>query len=474
MKRCHTVLIAALLMIGMLCACGGQAENAAPQETPAAAPTETAAQTEAPAAELPEGPQPLEEEAGDLAFAAAMACWDLGLSSVTSRDEATFLWNASGWYAARLWRVGQVDLLTEDMLRDVMRALGRSAELDLARWERYTSIHCLQNSDGSYLYDFDQHKLRMDELLGVELEVSSRAETEDTLRTAITKHFDDGRTVTWEYLLRFEKNWDSDSRFPWKLHSLEEVSGVTTEEALTFTWDELMAANRLENILSIYPAVKTYNRTYDNGLRTWYFRHGDEPAMVEMGEGACSGLFRGCWFDYDELPEGGRRVRIGARSPEKAGWDGLGDEICDYFANVAAIRLDCFDGDLIRIFCDMRVGETVSMAVNRGTLVLREVSYRYSEGLEPSVVVLEYLEPAPDCPFLDSWDRELRTITLMWEDWPYVPVEETAVIPGDWEYLPYEARWGNYIAYLTENYTGEYAYPGDGVEYTLYLTTAKG
>ena len=196
--------------------------------------------------------------------------------------------------------------------------------------------------------------------------------------------------------------------------------------------------------------------------------------MVEMGDGVCAGLFHGCWFDYDELPEGGRRVRIGARSPEKAGWEGLGGEICGYFANVAAIRLDRFDGDLIRIFCDMRIGETVSMAVDRGTLVLREVTYRYSEYADPSVVVLEYLDPAPDCAFLDSWDRELRTITVMREDWPKPPTRETAKVPMDWEYLPYDCRWGNYIVYLTENYTGEYAYPGDGVEYTLYLTTAKG
>ena len=47
-------------------------------------------------------------------------------------------------------------------------------------------------------------------------------------------------------------------------------------------------------------------------------------------------------------------------------------------------------------------------------------------------------------------------------------------LPGDWEYLPYEARWGEYTAYTNPDYIGPYAYPGDGVDYTLYLTTAKG
>ena len=473
MKRGYTVLVAALLIIAMLCACGGQVQQTAPQASPPPTSEEPALPAEATAEEHQEKRPALEEAAGDLAFSAAMACWDLGLRSVGEEENLTFLWDATGWYAAWLSRVRQTDLLSEAELRDILLALGGSPDTDLAQGEMYTSLHRLQNSDASYYYDFDQHKLRMNELLGIELELSTREEAENTLHTAVTKHFDDGRTVTWEYRLVFEQNTDSSS-FPWRLRSAEEVSGVTTEEALTFTWDELMAANRLENILSVYPAVQIYNRTYDNGLRTWYFRHGEEPAMVQMGEGVCSGLFHGCWFDYDELPEGGRRVRIGARSPEKVGWDGLGEEICDYFANVAAIRLDCFDGDLIRIFCDMRVGDTVRMAVDRGTLVLREVSYTYSEDFEPSVVVLEYLDPAPDCEFMNGWDRELRTVTLMWEDWPSPPVAETAEIPMDWEYLPYEARWGNYTAYLNENYTGEYVYPGDGVEYTLYLTTTKG
>ena len=475
MKKSLSVMTALLLIAALLCGCGSvQAQEAAPPVSPAAPAAETAAPDQAAAGEAAEDPLSLEDAAGDLAFAAAMACWDLGVSSVGEKEDLSFLWAASGWYAAWLCRVRQVDLLTEAELRDIQLALGGSGENDLARGDMYTPLHRLQNSDASFYYDFDQHKLRMNELLGVELELDTREEAADTLRTAVTKHFEDGRTVTWEYRLRFEKNPDSGSGFPWRLRSVEEVSGVVMDGELTFTWDELMAANRLENILSLYPALKVYNRVYDNGIRTWYFPHGDEPAMVELGEGSCAGLFRGCWFEYDELPEGGRRVRIGARSPEKQGWEGLGGEICNYFANVAAIRLDRFDGDLIRIFCDMRIGETVPMAVDRGTLVLREVTYNYSSFSEPSVVVMEYLDPAPECPFLDSWDQELRTVTVMWEDWPDPPVAETAEIPMDWEYLPYDARWGNYTAYLNENYTGEYVYPGDGVEYTLYLTTTKG
>ena len=76
----------------------------------------------------------------------------------------------------------------------------------------------------------------------------------------------------------------------------------------------------------------------------------------------------------------------------------------------------------------------------------------------------------------------MRTVTTVWED--YVPGDgesfertertEFARIPADWEYLPYEARWGDYTAYANAGFTEAYSYPGDGVDYSLYLTTAKG
>ena len=65
----------------------------------------------------------------------------------------------------------------------------------------------------------------------------------------------------------------------------------------------------------------------------------------------------------------------------------------------------------------------------------------------------------------------------MWESFydggPHVR-EETVELPGDWEYLPAEGRYGDYTIYMNAGYTQSYFYPGDNVDYTLYLTTAKG
>ena len=51
---------------------------------------------------------------------------------------------------------------------------------------------------------------------------------------------------------------------------------------------------------------------------------------------------------------------------------------------------------------------------------------------------------------------------------------ETVELPADWEYIPAEGRYGDYTIYMNEGYTQPYFYPGDNVDYTLYLTTAKG
>jgi hypothetical protein len=88
----------------------------------------------------------------------------------------------------------------------------------------------------------------------------------------------------------------------------------------------------------------------------------------------------------------------------------------------------------------------------------------------------DYVE-APDFKFLDSWDHSLREVSVTWESYEGQEANrytETVSIPADWEYLPYECRWGEYTAYTNADYIGDYEYPGDNVDYELFLTTAKG
>ena len=85
---------------------------------------------------------------------------------------------------------------------------------------------------------------------------------------------------------------------------------------------------------------------------------------------------------------------------------------------------------------------------------------------------------APDAyRFLDSWDRPLRTIELVWETVSGSERQlrrESIRLPTDWEYFPFECRWGEFTAYTNELCIRDYHYPGDGEGYLLFLTTIKG
>ena len=85
---------------------------------------------------------------------------------------------------------------------------------------------------------------------------------------------------------------------------------------------------------------------------------------------------------------------------------------------------------------------------------------------------------APDAyRFLDSWDRPLRTIELGWETVSGSERQlrrESIRLPTDWEYFPFECRWGEFTAYTNELCIGDDQDPGDGEGYLLFLTTIKG
>ena len=123
------------------------------------------------------------------AFAVSMAYHEGGfLGSVTPLDPA-FLWEASGWYAAWLYRTEGTDLLTEDLLRDFQRSLGVQNPPDAPDTP---DIRILQSSDGARLYDFQGYKLRLDAKLGQTLSFSLDAPAPFEAAVSIREYFSAG------------------------------------------------------------------------------------------------------------------------------------------------------------------------------------------------------------------------------------------------------------------------------------------
>ena len=424
----------------------------------------------------------LEEATGAQAFAVTMAAWLADNPEELRLEDPLLLWDAAGWYAAWLYRTEGCDLLTMGETEDFLRSLGLEGEAELPEgWEEYGVVRVLRGRSGELSLDFVQHKLEIDEMLGVSTMVTTLESTEDTVTTLLSCFYEDGLSADWMYALRFARA-EEGADFPYRLVSLALLDdGPKMDPALDFTWAELLRANRLETLLTDCPAVKI-----DDGLgtgATWLFEDGGELARVSVGESYTGGEFRGCYFEYEEGEDGVLRARIGHVDESAASRGFLDSYLTDYLNGVCIVSLQEDDGELLWLDCVYRGGYHQTVALNRGTLRLHEMDYYYDAEEAPLRTRFATGESAPDFPFLASWDGPMRTVTTVWESFPwseesgeYERAEETLFtrIPADWEYLPYEARWGEYTAYLNAGYTESYAYPGDGVDYTLYLTTAKG
>jgi len=409
------------------------------------------------------------------AFAVSMAYHEGGfLDSVTPLDPA-FLWEASGWYAAWLCRTEGTDLLTEDLLRDFQRSLGVQNPPDAPDTP---DIRILQSSDGARLYDFQGYKLRLDARLGQTLTFSLDAPAPFEAKVSIREYFSAGASGERRYTLRFSLNRSAGSAFRYSLLNAEaEDPGPAWDPALDFTWDELIAANSLKNIFSLYDSVRIKN-SVAGVMPIWLFYRDGKLCILRTEENYVEGEYNGCWFFVEPGEDGVMRPRIAGFDKQCGDSEFCDNYVSNYLYGAAIVDLDRVDGDFTRMHVTFMGDWLEDVAVDRGMLLLRETVSRADEETAPIVTGFFYGETPPEAKYLDSWKGPMRHITLHWEDWrdggPRTRTE-TVTVPADWEYLPWEARWDEYTIYMNEGYTKPYAYPGDGTEdYELYLTTAKG
>nr|MCR5173921.1 hypothetical protein [Oscillospiraceae bacterium] len=253
--------------------------------------------------------------------------------------------------------------------------------------------------------------------------------------------------------------------------------GANTVGGLTFTWSELIEANRLSRVLSLYPAIRYYSPDFSPESVTWVYPRGDGLTILTLGDDHSSGYFNGTYFSVQKREDGRLLASIEDFDPDYTDPEARDGYLTDFLNGIAEMRFEKIEGDLIWTECTVTGGLRERVAVDRGTLALREIQVFYSEELPPYTTRFLYDSTAPALEFLDSWDGPMRAVTVHWEEFPNgvrVTRDEKVRIPADWEYLPRQGRWGDYTVWMNEDYTKLYEYPGDGMDYTLYLTTAKG
>lgn len=390
------------------------------------------------------------------------------------------LWDAAGWYAAREYRINGTRLISDSAIRDFLASIGYTGYPVLPEaWESYGIVIPVTGAGNSHYYDFQQHKTMFDAMIGITSEISTSIKGPHTVESAVTIHYPDHQ-FTIPFRLTFNENTDTSSAFRCKLNELERLpSPVHMDETLNFTWEQLCEENRLTNILKWCPSVRFTNPGYNDDSVSWLFLDGDSVVFsIPYGENI-SGTYRNYSFDTFAFSDDKIRASIGAVSDDPEGSAYHETIMLDYLENVVDVQVSHEEDGLLWLNCWYAYGTMQQIAIDPGTLFIRQVSYQYSPDYEASVTVFDYNNPAPEYAILSGWKEPLRTVSAIWEKYDeesgtFTYHTQTLEIPGDWEYLPYAARWGEYTPYLDARYTQSYSYPGDNIDYTIFLTAAKG
>ena len=422
-------------------------------------------------------PQDFADAVEEQAFAAVMAAWLGGPDALSDPDRTLLLWDMAGWYAAREYRVNGYDLIETAEVRDFLRSVGCDDLAPPEEWLASGTAGMYTAPNGEEYFAFPQHCRRIDDMLGVDTEVTVTQLSDLTAAGTVTLHYENGLSESHTYTVGFEPNPDTESIFAFRLTGITPPSGPNLTGALTFTWEELVEANRLENLLSVYPSLRCVNREYSPENVTWIWPRGEELVILTESDGFASGYCSGAYFTWQEREDGRFLASIEEFDPKFTDPEAQDGAMMTFLDGIAEMRFEKTEDGLIWTDCTASGGIRMRVAADLGTLALREVQVFYSDSQPPSVTCFLY-DAAPPAPeYLDSWDGPLRRVTVHWEEFPdgkRVTRTETVSIPADWEYLPWQGRWGGYAVWMDKGYTRPYSYPGDGAGYTLYLSTAKG
>ena len=417
------------------------------------------------------------EDVRDQSFALAMACWLGGFSG--DQPDMLTLWDTAGWYAAIRQRIDSIDLLPAQDVEDFLRAMGNTGSLHPPEsWEEYGVIRVLSDTAGNLFYDFTQHKLELQELLGVTTEVHVTADTKspDTALATVTCHYSDDSSADWCYRLRFQENPDLQSAFPYRLTGLEVLPFTPNiEGASDFDWNDLMYANSLEILLMFQPSVHITG-ALSGDYESWFFRQDGKAAEVTTGSGEICGQLDTLSYACIRQPNGKARIRVNEIMEDSDAFGRWNHAVTGYLANIVNMHLVKTDGENCILRCRTRADELEEITVNRLTLALQKIDVIREDEQIPSVC-FTYDEDVPAFPFLGGWKGAKRTVTLIWESYDgsdFRTWTEFVRVPADWEVYPWQAQRGTFTAYLDHGYTKQYQYPGDGIDYSIYLTTAKG
>lgn len=389
----------------------------------------------------------------NLAISAALSYRTLVWNGSMDTDTPEFAWNTAGWYAAYIANLELSDdaALSEDQLKDIQNVI-LTGEAVMTPPDDINAEAEIR--DGKTYWKFTEINDDFHSYLGVISEVNCEKAQNNSYVVTIRDHLRFDVVEETVFNIGFKEENDS--------YILSEFSRNEFID-LDFTTDMLYDANHLSNLFSIYENL-TITEDRSSGYGSFVYSRKTDNGYTLWTDDGSSGYYDEFRFYTSDNATG--KVSV---TPDGTSSDCLDDYI-------AITRLPDEGADLIRLTCteeeeifyvDYGFSSTV-YTIDRGTLALKKTE-SFDENDESFFMAkFSYGDKLPEPDTIAAWKGPLRTVSLklLYSDGETLGLSFT--IPADWEFDVYEyCPWGT--AYLDEGCTELYEYPGDGIDYTIYV-----
>lgn len=467
MKKC-IALFTALLMLLSLSACFGKENNE----------TTTAKDTE-PVTEVEFSPSiGYEEGTKMIAVAAAMGmryCTD-----IASLNKPAVIEDILGWYCARQNYSGGKDYLTENQVAAIQHSiLPDVAPLDMSMFTKEGTMEKDENYEGT-VYKFPLYVNSYKGLFS-NFEISTDYPDKDGGEFTVTlrdRVFDGEKEI---YTFSFTADQNADKDFPYVLSSMKlpAKDDASSPAGITLTVDDLLEANTIGTLLDKYESVCVNQKdNRDFAVETYYYMWKEHYIQADKyiigDETNYNFMFDNYYLDYKSAHYIATEY-IDYEYDDSNYVNGL-----NYFVSGNIVNLkekgDIYTFNIETDMLDEEYNSENYYEVRKSDLSLLKATFKGNNGYYETVTV-DYNGEADTFGLTDGWDdNPERTVTVAVST--YDPVNGQADVGYD-VVLPYNVElrvdsFGDYFCYLNSDYTKEYTYPGDGVDYTIYVTNAAG
>lgn len=389
----------------------------------------------------------------NLAISAALSYRTLVWNGSMDTDTPEFAWNTAGWYAAYIANLELSDdaALSEDQLKDILNVI-LTGEAVMTPPDDINAE--AETRDGKTYWKFTEINDDLHSYLGVISEVNCEKAQNNSYVVTIRDHLRFDVVEETVFNIGFKEENDS--------YILSEFSRNEFID-LDFTTDLLYDANHLSNLFSIYDNL-TITEDHSSGYGSFVYSRKTDNGYTLWTDDGSSGYYDEFRFYTSDNATG--KVSV---TP-----DGTSSDCLDDYITIT--RLPDEGADLIRLTCteeeeifyvDYGFSSTV-YTIDRGTLALKKTESFDENDESYFMAKFSYGDKLPEPDTIAAWKGPLRTVSLklLYSDGETLGLSFT--IPADWEFDVYEyCPWGT--AYLDEGCTELYEYPGDGIDYTIYV-----